>query len=163
MRISDWISDVCSSDLVAHIGGIVVFTAREVGIFARIGIAVEVLHRLLQHCWIETDLRRERRDRRCLLDIALLHPRFWAERLRLDHSQTIFADRFRVADLPDPGYTLLERRLAEILIVEALVDEAFAVAGIDHDRPGAVAVECRSEEHTSELQSLMRNSYAVFC
>src|SRR3546814_6598168 len=23
--------------------------------------------------------------------------------------------------------------------------------------------ECRSEEHTSELQSLMRNSYAVFC
>src|SRR3546814_5332358 len=22
---------------------------------------------------------------------------------------------------------------------------------------------CRSEEHTSELQSLMRNSYAVFC
>src|SRR3546814_5489166 len=27
---------------------------------------------------------------------------------------------------------------------------------------GAVA-EARSEEHTSELQSLMRNSYAVFC
>src|SRR3546814_8632213 len=25
------------------------------------------------------------------------------------------------------------------------------------------AVEPRSEEHTSELQSLMRNSYAVFC
>src|SRR3546814_5778935 len=24
-------------------------------------------------------------------------------------------------------------------------------------------IECRSEEHTSELQSLMRNSYAVFC
>src|SRR3546814_5934833 len=27
----------------------------------------------------------------------------------------------------------------------------------------AVAVPGRSEEHTSELQSLMRNSYAVFC
>src|SRR3546814_5946787 len=25
------------------------------------------------------------------------------------------------------------------------------------------ACSCRSEEHTSELQSLMRNSYAVFC
>src|SRR3546814_5868654 len=25
------------------------------------------------------------------------------------------------------------------------------------------AVDARSEEHTSELQSLMRNSYAVFC
>src|SRR3546814_9380944 len=28
---------------------------------------------------------------------------------------------------------------------------------------GSVADLCRSEEHTSELQSLMRNSYAVFC
>src|SRR3546814_7822604 len=30
---------------------------------------------------------------------------------------------------------------------------------------GRLAVSCRlrSEEHTSELQSLMRNSYAVFC
>src|SRR3546814_8827163 len=26
-----------------------------------------------------------------------------------------------------------------------------------------IAYELRSEEHTSELQSLMRNSYAVFC
>src|SRR3546814_1952509 len=25
------------------------------------------------------------------------------------------------------------------------------------------SIRCRSEEHTSELQSLMRNSYAVFC
>src|SRR3546814_8080214 len=32
------------------------------------------------------------------------------------------------------------------------------------DRDGAVlAMVGRSEEHTSELQSLMRNSYAVFC
>src|SRR3546814_8941786 len=29
--------------------------------------------------------------------------------------------------------------------------------------PGAPAVPARSEEHTSELQSLMRTSYAVFC
>src|SRR3546814_10867672 len=29
---------------------------------------------------------------------------------------------------------------------------------------GTILVQlCRSEEHTSELQSLMRNSYAVFC
>src|SRR3546814_7725965 len=28
---------------------------------------------------------------------------------------------------------------------------------------GGVAALCRSEEHTSELQSLMRISYAVFC
>src|SRR3546814_9419582 len=29
--------------------------------------------------------------------------------------------------------------------------------------PAHQRVEARSEEHTSELQSLMRNSYAVFC
>src|SRR3546814_2409331 len=29
--------------------------------------------------------------------------------------------------------------------------------------PGHAADKKRSEEHTSELQSLMRNSYAVFC
>src|SRR3546814_5423178 len=31
------------------------------------------------------------------------------------------------------------------------------------DDLGRAVVELRSEEHTSELQSLMRNSYAVFC
>src|SRR3546814_1475885 len=30
-------------------------------------------------------------------------------------------------------------------------------------RHGAIALDLRSEEHTSELQSLMRISYAVFC
>src|SRR3546814_6937643 len=35
-----------------------------------------------------------------------------------------------------------------------------------HNPPGSAAASCsglRSEEHTSELQSLMRISYAVFC
>src|SRR3546814_4032572 len=37
--------------------------------------------------------------------------------------------------------------------------EGFAIK----DRGGGIAPEDRSEEHTSELQSLMRISYAVFC
>src|SRR3546814_1252836 len=32
-----------------------------------------------------------------------------------------------------------------------------------HDKPGQHIRPDRSEEHTSELQSLMRTSYAVFC
>src|SRR3546814_3086373 len=32
-----------------------------------------------------------------------------------------------------------------------------------YDRHPAYCAGCRSEEHTSELQSLMRISYAVFC
>src|SRR3546814_3558538 len=55
---------------------------------------------------------------------------------------------------------------------DAVEDDADAHAGAEqHGDPGAVAVvrhrlvrpQPRSEEHTSELQSLMRISYAVFC
>src|SRR3546814_1683834 len=35
--------------------------------------------------------------------------------------------------------------------------------GLHDDRRAAVGAALRSEEHTSELQSLMRISYAVFC
>src|SRR3546814_9182405 len=37
------------------------------------------------------------------------------------------------------------------------------VPGRDHAAGGDVDAVARSEEHTSELQSLMRLSYAVFC
>src|SRR3546814_5870352 len=39
-------------------------------------------------------------------------------------------------------------------------EERRAVAGAG---AGSLALDARSEEHTSELQSLMRISYAVFC
>src|SRR3546814_6810406 len=35
--------------------------------------------------------------------------------------------------------------------------------GAPHKRPPSKFTDARSEEHTSELQSLMRSSYAVFC
>src|SRR3546814_5169283 len=38
-----------------------------------------------------------------------------------------------------------------------------AVRPTDRQEPGSQPQDCRSEEHTSELQSLMRISYAVFC
>src|SRR3546814_1043695 len=37
------------------------------------------------------------------------------------------------------------------------------VRSADSKSLSAIAAEIRSAEHTSELQSLMRNSYAVFC
>src|SRR3546814_6233011 len=58
----------------------------------------------------------------------------------------------------------------------ACADLAGIIRGRDHDRRGAIVRRAdfqpadriaherrRSEEHTSELQSLMRISYAVFC
>src|SRR3546814_1801545 len=68
-----------------------------------------------------------------------------------------------VATLNDP---IAQERMAETItaIVGALMQMqvgplAKAVAEIDPESDAAY----RSEEHTSELQSLMRISYAVFC
>src|SRR3546814_5459268 len=45
---------------------------------------------------------------------------------------------------------------------EAFIDGELAANFREHVRD-LIATESRSEEHTSELQSLMRISYAVFC
>src|SRR3546814_3147950 len=55
------------------------------------------------------------------------------------------------------GKALLTERQGSGGIVEPFIKK---VATLDFD---TVQMEIRSEEHTSELQSLMRISYAVFC
>src|SRR3546814_7903741 len=113
MRISDWSSDVCSSDLhvllelLAELGG----DLRHVGHRFRI-VAVDVEDRCLHH------LGRVRRIRR----------------------------RARVGRIGGEAD----------LVVDDDVDGAAGTVA-------AQLAERRSEEHTSELQSLMRTSYAVFC
>src|SRR3546814_2611967 len=109
MRISDWSSDVCSSDLVVQPG-------------AQLGHAL-----------------RERAG------AALAHQP---------------ADQ--VVEL---GYGEQSRVAGVELQVEPGLLQAAGLqrpaAGLEPH--GGAVVEQRSEEHTSELQSLMRNSYAVFC
>src|SRR3546814_2909060 len=65
------------------------------------------------------------------------------------------------------GTRACRARLREI---DAEIDEILDIAGLDSVRDllaGGLAFgyqkRLRSEEHTSELQSLMRISYAVFC
>src|SRR3546814_3954788 len=60
-------------------------------------------------------------------------------------------------------FVLREHELA--VRVDDRNDRAIEVAVLDRMRGAALAfgAESRSEEHTSELQSLMRISYAVFC
>src|SRR3546814_5136481 len=112
MRISDWSSDVCSSDLAGIIGHL------ESGVHR----LVEILDRL---------------------EGAL------AEQLGDDVGG---AEQFvRHGDDID-----IERRLIAVVDVE----RRHLDAAIARQR---VAGRRSSEEHTSELQSLMRTSYAVFC
>src|SRR3546814_8094341 len=99
MRISDWSSDVCSSDLDDD--AVVVHHDRRLGKAQSVGDQFKLGHILSLAC-------------PHLLCFAAIMP-----------VRTLFATNFYEADIGTP--------------------------------------DLRSEEHTSELQSLMRISYAVFC
>src|SRR3546814_5999006 len=58
------------------------------------------------------------------------------------------------------------QRQGELLQLQNEAKVIVEVRRVDHRNDGiraALSRLTRSEEHTSELQSLMRNSYAVFC
>src|SRR3546814_4142828 len=105
MRISDWSSDVCSSDL----------------------LAVRLRGR---HCIAEEVLRVKRPD-------VMRH-------LGLPHDEYGFTARFRIAEVEG-------------------VEDVVGIRVLAGTRSGRADTPLRSEEHTSELQSLMRISYADFC
>src|SRR3546814_5625944 len=117
MRISDWSSDVCSSDLEVVRPGVDLVQVR----IAAVGEGAQ-------------QIQRRRR-----LVVGLDHP--------------------------------LRVGLAACRLEADVVDDVAAIAGkrravhflhVGRARLGELARH-RSEEHTSELQSLMRISYAVFC
>src|SRR3546814_4859600 len=87
---------------------------------------------------------------------------------------TLGNERFGLATIPDSvrqlylfvdndaGGRLAEERAREAYACEGrlIISRRPELAGDDWND---VLMRSRSEEHTSELQSLMRNSYAVFC
>src|SRR3546814_1273283 len=112
MRISDWSSDVCSSDL---------------GQLARLRFVGD-----------ETAIRID--DRRAV---------------RVEHGVALADLDILIAHAAEQRDGRADRHRhigADIFALEPLVERA-----------GVLALIARSEEHTSELQSLMRISYAVFC
>src|SRR3546814_5881478 len=104
MRISDWSSDVCSSDLPKNNG------------------AWFFVEPFIEQCLAQADVEPKRAR---------------------------YAGRKASAS---PATGLAKRHVAE---QGALVADALRHSVREEIK--------RSEEHTSELQSLMRNSYAVFC
>src|SRR3546814_3980017 len=142
MRISDWSSDVCSSDLATADHGAVVSGVERVE--AEVGG-----------------------------DAAAVEQGGQAPAPVVAVDGEVFARDGGVVQ------QLLRDLLAEELVPRQFVDDVVAVgevAGVAHAVAEHDALEAfvgvrvlddrqprRSEEHTSELQSLMRSSYAVFC
>src|SRR3546814_2493297 len=99
MRISDWSSDVCSSDLIGRVIG-----PRGIG-----------------------------------------EPKIGHQEAGADFGNKLF---------PGTDCTFF------VIIAQRVAGEPACMARCVHQ---LMTFGCRSEEHTSELQSLMRISYAVFC
>src|SRR3546814_8801356 len=119
MRISDWSSDVCSSDLQAYEG--VVIGKKNAGLNSAFTV------RKISHG-------------------------YGVERVFQAHSAAIDS-----VEVKRRGAV----RAGKLYYLRGLEGKK---ARIKEDLAGnAKARAARSEEHTSELQSLMRNSYAVIC
>src|SRR3546814_5322318 len=116
MRISDWSSDVCSSDLRPVLPGIV---RRPISLLCR--------------------------NETMMTDRTQTPTGFVIERRNWKFGRGTTARRWWHGG--DAGRTAFYNALSSTFPV----GEKFFMSAV------------RSEEHTSELQSLMRNSYAVFC
>src|SRR3546814_2054027 len=113
MRISDWSSDVCSSDLEAEL------------LSAANGVVLRIGDR------IETKV---------------------PGRIVFDSVPAGLAAR-----------PVLSATVVSEAAGEAVLDLGYLTGGLDWQADYVGRLDGRSEEHTSELQSLMRISYAVFC
>src|SRR3546814_3771709 len=61
------------------------------------------------------------------------------------------------------GYKEASRTIFEANVTHAIAGFIMLMLGSGPIKGFAIVLLIRSEEHTSEIQSLMRNSYAVFC
>src|SRR3546814_5691037 len=133
MRISDWSSDVCSSDLFPDAAG-----SRSSGAPVR--------------PWPRTG-----RNSAAFRAEPALHRRLDRQR---QFMPAFIRDesRPRAAGAGEIGFRLLELVARDHIVELAPAEEDRLV-----EQAVVRQVAVRSDEHTSELQSLMRISYAVFC
>src|SRR3546814_9101792 len=140
MRISDWSSDVFSSDLIVtdtDVRRILFTNKRAAGVVIR-DKAGERTVKVGQEIILSAGAIQSPK----LLQLSGIGPAALLSSLGIEV----------VADAPDVGRNLLEHRY---------LSTQYRVRGESlNARFGGFG---RSEEHTSELQSLMRISYAVFC
>src|SRR3546814_6386815 len=132
MRISDWSSDVCSSDL-----DVLDLRAGDEGLGC-VGLALRARHAGQEQTYAPGhQLLAETQ-----VDAALVTEPPGAIDIGLEQTRALAVAEARLA--------------AELAVVRVRRRQAIGTELVDR-------VGRRSEAHTSELQSLMRTSYAVFC
>src|SRR3546814_5677047 len=188
MRISDWSSDVCSSDLVhrrllAVIGAIFephITFRRKLRSLADAGDDAAVRRLSIEHGrWSSQHLDTVQgihccpRKGRVAVEIAQAVKKL--HRREPTNDRSIIA-RVEPVGFPDHACGVSHRFLQvarSAIAKDRIIDDADGLGRFDKmrvDLGRCNGPSCRdsdvfgrSEEHTSELQSLMRNSYAVFC
>src|SRR3546814_271835 len=161
MRISDWSSDVCSSDLWSEFSPWLSKNPPAITIDLPVVLIALRLHAI---GYPLIDGRKT---------IAYLH---FLQRIEVDHHDTarargevaavsIRADMLRearvVAEAEGVGFCRRNDEASAVQLDAGAAKPVIRLQGQDRSKVGADGE--RSEEHTSELQSLMRISYAVFC
>src|SRR3546814_9338731 len=126
MRISDWSSDVCSSDLAC----------------------TQLSSNTAFRCGIRMSLRQVRKPHMKKIDVT-----------------TAIAMRLvRIGAGPVAGFDVAYSMARSVCGCAAAAARSRHQNRFRAHCPAlSSCVQARSEEHTSELQSLMRNSYAVLC
>src|SRR3546814_10754687 len=137
MRISDWSSDVCSSDLL-HLG---LVGPRIVEFGSPPDAAAQLESN--PDSWLR------------FTDLVLIDPvgTGWSRAADPDEAERFWSVE-RDAEALAKVIALYVADNARTASPKVLLGESYG---------GFRAAKLRSEEHTSELQSLMRISYAVFC
>src|SRR3546814_1390334 len=137
MRISDWSSDVCSSDLYA--------SDTDKRSLAGIVDGADVFLGLSAGGILKPEMVATMADRPIILALANPYPEILPGEAKAVRPDCIIAT----------GRSDYPNQVNNVLCFPYIFRGALDV--------GATEINERSEEHTSELQSLMRISYADFC
>src|SRR3546814_1721756 len=154
MRISDWSSDVCSSDLIldylGHAYSVIdkgdYLPPRGPEVAAALEADPAITHVVLVHCETSSGILNP------VAEIAAVVAAR-GRKLLIDSMSAFGALPLEVEAIP---YTAMVSSANKC--IEGVPGFGFVIA-----RKDEMAAAKRSEEHTSELKSLMRISYAVFC
>src|SRR3546814_8329626 len=158
MRISDWSSDVCSSDLTAleHSPDAIIHP-----------FVFDIVHGDYEQAFLPFVVARLGQVDKLINNAGLLINRTFGETSIADFSAMLEGNLL--------GHVRMIQHLLPLMPPDSHIVNIGSMGGFQGSVkfPGLAAYSAskaalhtlteRSEEHTSELQSLMRNSYAVFC